>query len=65
MTKYGKTPHGKRMVRCGCNDSFDALDDGTECFEDGQAAEQCPGCGYFPWYNIEPLLGGSNREPKK
>lgn len=58
---YAYTPAGKRMVKCGCNDSFDAHDEGTACFEDGRWSEPCPACGYYPWYRIIAERGGSRR----
>ena len=59
---YGKTPHGKRMIRCGCNDDYVRDDPETECFDD---MEVCPGCGKYPWYLIDAATGGSNRAREK
>lgn len=58
---YAYTSVGKRLVRCGCNDTFDAHDDGTACFEEGARSAQCRSCGYYPWYRIEAVAGGSRR----
>ena len=59
MKQYAKSPHGKRLVRCGCNDTFDPRDEGTECFEEGPASVICNGCGKYPWYNKKAAQSGS------
>lgn len=58
---YAYTPVGKRMVKCGCNDTFNAHDEGTACFDEGPRSEPCPACGYYPWYRIAAAAGGSRR----
>lgn len=54
---YARSPVGKRLVRCGCNDEFIRDDPKTECFDD---MTRCRRCGHFPWYRIEATQGGSN-----
>ena len=58
MPLYARTPHGKRMIRCGCNDLFDPHDERTECFDD---MEPCKECGKYPWYLIAAVKGGFRR----
>lgn len=58
MPQYAMTPHGKRMIRCGCNDKYKRDDPKTECFDDMDA---CPACGKYPWYRIEATIGGKRR----
>lgn len=65
MQQYATAPVGKRQILCNCNDQFDPHDEGTECFEEGPAAEICPECGKYPWYRIATVQGGSNRTKAK